>query len=78
MPRRLQNGIACGDRGDANFLPMVQSQFFFKLVNFDLFFGISEVLPLNFSEIFAETYATTFFEVIPIDIFMKNLFSDDL
>ena len=47
-------------------------------VNFDLFFGISLVLPLNFNGIFATTDTTTYFKVIRIDIFMKTLYSDDI
>ena len=49
-------------------------------LNFDLFFGISLVLPLNFTDVFAatDTDTTTYFKVIPIDIFMKKFFTDDL
>ena len=47
-------------------------------VNFDLFFGILLVLSLKCTHIFATTDTTTYFKVIPINIFMKKLFSDDI
>ena len=43
-------------------------------VNFDLFFGISLILQLNFNDIFAATDILTYFKIIPIDIFMKRFF----
>ena len=46
-------------------------------MNFDLLFGISVVLPLNFTDVFASNYITTYFKVILINISMKKLFSDD-
>ena len=42
-------------------------------VNFDLFFGIALVLPLNFTNIFAATDTITYFKIIPIGIFTKKL-----
>ena len=47
-------------------------------VNFDLFFGISLILLLNFTHFFAATNISTYFKFIPIDIFMKTFFSDDI
>ena len=49
-----------------------------SFVNFNLFFGISLVLCLNFTDVFVTTDATTYFKVIPIDIFVKKFFSDDI
>ena len=44
-------------------------------LNFDLFFGISVVLTLNFTDIFLAIYnATTYFQKISIDIFMTKIF----
>ena len=40
-------------------------------MNFDLFFGISLILPPNFTDIFA---ATDIFKIVPIDIFMKTIY----
>ena len=47
-------------------------------VNFDQFFGISLILLLNFTDLFAATNNSTYFKFIPIDIFMKMFFSDDI
>ena len=47
-------------------------------VNFDLFFGISLILLLNFTDFFAPTNIYTYFKFIPIDIFMKTFFFDDI
>ena len=47
-------------------------------VNFDLFFGISVVLPLNFTSVLAATDTTLYFKILSIDVFMKKLLSDDL
>ena len=46
--------------------------------NFDLFFGISMILIINFTDFFAATNISTYFKFIPIDIFMKTFFSDDI
>ena len=43
-------------------------------VNFDLFFGISLILLLNFTDFFAATNISTYFKFLPIDIFMKTSF----
>ena len=48
-------------------LEKVKTAFF---VNFDLFFGISVVLTLNFTDIFAAT--DIYFKIISIDFFMKT------
>ena len=40
--------------------------------NFNLFFGISLMLRLNFNDIYAATDIPTYFKIIPIDIFMKT------
>ena len=34
--------------------------------------------PLNFTDIFAATEISTYFKIIPIDIFMKTFFSNDI
>ena len=49
-----------------------------SFVSFDLFIGISQVLPLNTTNVFEATDATLYFKIIPIDIFTKNFVSDDL
>ena len=45
---------------------------------FDLFLNISLLLPLNFNDTFAATDTTTYFNIIPSDIFMKKLLSEDI
>ena len=49
-----------------------------NFANFDLLFGISLVLFLKFTHVFATTATNTYLKVIPINIFMKKLFSDDI
>ena len=49
-----------------------------EFANFNLFLGISLVLPLNFNNTFAATNTTTYFEIKPIDIFVKKFSSDDI
>ena len=44
----------------------------------DLFFGISVVVHLSFTHIFATSDTTTYFQKIPSDTFMKKLFSHEL
>ena len=46
--------------------------------SFDLFFGIVVVRPLNFNDIFAATDGTTYLLKVRINIFLKQLFADDL
>ena len=47
-------------------------------VNFDRFFDISLLLPLNFSDIFASSDFSKYLEIIAVDNFMKKLFCDKL
>ena len=56
-------------------LEKIKMEFF---VNFDLFSGISLILPINITAVFAATDISTYFKNIPIDIFMKTFFSDDI
>ena len=44
----------------------------------DNIFGISVEVTLNFNDILVATDTTIYFEILPIDIFIKNLFPDDL
>ena len=69
--QKLNNAEAFMDRK-----PESSKMAFF--VNFDLFVAISLILPLNFTDIFAATDNSTYFKIIPIDIFMKKFFSDDI
>ena len=41
-------------------------------------FRYSLILLLNFTDFFAATNISTYFKCIPIDIFMKTFFSDDI
>ena len=45
--------------------------------DFDLFFGISIVRPLNFNNFFTATDAPTYFLKMYINIFVEKLFADN-